>query len=202
MEALIRHLRTPEFGGQAETASQRDPVQRSRTLHTMLQNASAEVSMGMGNSTYVRPHIVRKILLWAGRQGQVSDLTHLSMEDLRLMQMPDENGYLDTIPSYMTRKGDFTKRCSCPALLLSCYACLAAPALQQHPEALEVTRSEPQRVAAALAAYKAKYGFAPSLERLYGSVFAELPGAAGGRKRKSTASNAPAAGSGSSHSNV
>ena len=118
------------------------------------------------------------------------------------MQMPDEHGYLDTIPSYMTRRGDFTKRCSCPALLLSCYACLAAPALQQHPEALEVTQSEPQRVATALAAYKAEHGFAPSLERLYRSVFAAPPGAPGGRKRKATASNTPATGSGSSRSNV
>lgn len=201
MEALIRHLRTPEFGGQAKTVSQRDPVQRSKALHKMLQNASAEASMGMSNSTYVRPHVVRKMLLWASKQGLVSDLTHLSLEDLRSMQMPDENGYLDTVPSYMARKGDFTKRCSCPALLLSCYACLAAPALQQHPEALEVTRSDPQQVAAALTAYKAKHGFAPSLERLYHFVFAAPPQTTPAKpKQKPTAGNAAAAGSASSHS--
>ena len=174
MEALIEHLRGREFGGRVVEPPSSDPAGRAGQLHQRLQEASEQASMGLDNSKYVRPHLVRKLLLWELVQGSIRAPD--SLANLLDMQMPDEQGHLATIPSYLARGHALRTRFNCPLLLLSCYACLAKPALQQHPEALEMTLRQPAKVRAALAAYREAHGIAPSLEQLFQTVLPKQPG--------------------------
>ncbi len=169
IEALVKCLREEQFGGQVAEPPDRDPARRASQLHRRLQSTTNFAPTGLDNSGRARPHLVQKLLLWEISKGEIQDLD--SVGALQSMQLPDAHNNLGTIPSQL-QGPDLQTRFCCPLLLLSCYASLARPALQQHPQALEVTRAAPTRVRAALTAYRDTEGKAPSLEQLYAAVFA------------------------------
>ena len=138
-----------------------------------LQAASQQAPMGLDQSTYARPHIVRKHLLLADKLGLVTAASSLNFTQLGELQLPDERNYLATIPSYIHRD---LRRFSCPPLLISCFACLARAPLLAFPGALQMAEEKPEILRALVASCREQHGFAPSLEKLFQLAFhSELP---------------------------
>lgn len=172
IESLRSRLRPARFGGRARDLP-KNPVQHAQAWHTALKLASQDTPMGLYESTYARPHIVRKHLLVAQRFGFIQSGDQLGMKQLQEMQMPDQHDFLSTVPSYLHKVRVLGSRFSCHPLLLTCFACLAHAPMKFFPRALEVALHDPDRLAAALQEYRDKFKYAPSLERLFQLVFDE-----------------------------
>ena len=81
------------------------------------------------------------------------------------MELPDEDGFIAAVPENLRNVGMIEAALSCPALLLSCFACLAKPALKKNPDLLtSVTKAGVEKD---LEDYRTTHDFNPSLERLF-----------------------------------
>jgi hypothetical protein len=168
VEALVLNLREKQFGGQVAEPLNPDPTERANQLHQRLKSAAGSTPSGLEDTQRARPHLVQKLLLWEISRGTVRHPDSFTV--LQSMRIPEVQSNLGAIPKVLQGAKWQTWHC-CPLILLPCLAGLATRALQQHPEALEVTRANPTQVRAALVAHKDAHGVAPSLEQLFKTVF-------------------------------
>jgi hypothetical protein len=160
LEKLLQALQTPPTLDRAEPASL---SKFASWLHQQLAQAG---SFGLSNSTYVRPHLVRKLLiLFLQTEEAVDSTVRQSWEAFLGLQMPDEGGFLKELPASLQNVAALENYFQCPPLLLSCFACLAKPLLKKRPSLL--SDLSPELVEKELSEYFAVFGFNPSLERLF-----------------------------------
>jgi hypothetical protein len=132
----------------------------------VLQQASEQNNIRLSNSTYVRAHLVRKLLvLRMQKEGEWDRFCQLSWSDFTSLELPDEDNFLAAVPENLRNVGMLEVALSCPALLLTCFARLAKPALKKNPDLLETLTEA--GVEKDLEDYRTMHDFSPSLERLF-----------------------------------
>ena len=138
----------------------------SRLLHRRLRQASEQDNIRLSNSSYTRAHLVRKLLvLRLRRTGEWDRFCQLSWSDFVNLQLPDEDGFVAAVPENLRNVGMLETALSCPPILLSCFACLAKPALKKNPDVLiSLTKAGVEKD---LEDYLSLRDFNPSLERLF-----------------------------------
>ena len=114
----------------------------------------------------MRAHLVRKLLvLRLQREGEWDSFCQLSWSDFTNLELPDEDGFVAAVPENLRNVGMIEAALSCLAILLSCFACLAKPALKKNPDLLtSVTKAGVEKD---LEDYRTTHDFNPSLERLF-----------------------------------
>ena len=105
----------------------------AQSLHQRLQEASNQENIRLSNSTYVRAHLVRKLLiLRLQREGEWDRYVQLGWEDFQSLQLPDEDSLVQSLPVPFRNIGMIEAALCCPAIMLSCFACLAKPVLKKN----------------------------------------------------------------------
>jgi hypothetical protein len=105
-------------------------LQACATFHKVLQDANSEAAMGFGkSSTYLRPHLVRKLLVLHSvrTQEKRSPSTALSWTDFLNLGLPDQGRYVKSLPEHLQDVEALQEHFGCHPLYLSCFACLAGP---------------------------------------------------------------------------
>jgi len=169
LKCLLKALASEEpFAAPSSEAAEPEPplLNYSRFLHRALQRASEQDNIRLSNSSYVRAHLVRKLLvLRMQKEGEWDRFCQLSWSDFTGLELPDEDNFLAAVPENLRNVGMLEVALSCPPLLLTCFACLAKPALKKNPNLLEkLTKAGVEKD---LEDYKTMHGFNPSLERLF-----------------------------------
>ena len=169
LQALLEALAMGEPSASSTSAAAEPShpfLDYSKRLHSRLQQASERVNLRLTNSSYVRAHLVRKLLiLRLQREGAWDSFFQLGWSDFLDLQLPDEDGFVAAVPENLRNVGMIEVALSCPAIMLSCFACLAKPALKKNPNLLS-SLTEAQ-VAKDLVDYQTLHDFNPSLERLF-----------------------------------
>jgi len=168
--ALARHLRRPQDGGKYKEG--KNLQEEAEAYDKALIAAAAQGGFRFSKSSYVRPHLLRKhlILLDCKSNDLFRKAQRLSLPQLLALNLPDEQGHLQTISSYLRKAGAPSTHFRCHTLFLSCFSCLAQGVLRQHgAAALSYTEDSLNypRIAEVLAQYKQENHFNPSLERLF-----------------------------------
>ena len=165
MEALaLEEASEPSHGEAAEPGQ--FLVDYTRSLHKRLQEASERENFRLSNSSYVRAHLVRKLLVLRLQKDREWDtFARLSWQNALALELPDEDGFIAAVPEKLRNVGMLEAALSCPPVMLSCFACLAKPALKKNPGLL--TSLNKEQVAKDLDDYVTLHGFQPSLERLF-----------------------------------
>jgi hypothetical protein len=166
-ESGLEHGKPQQFSSKDQPVSshaQPTLTQVAKQLHSVLQNASRESNCNLSESTYVRPHLVRKLLLRRCYSRRPPS-QELSWQDFLGLQLPDQSQFLAHLPPAARNVQLLQTLFKCHPLLLTCFLCLATPALKKRPSLL--TYLDPDEVGQLMDAYVACYGFPPSLERLF-----------------------------------
>jgi hypothetical protein len=166
---LATYLRTSKHGGsyvEKETLEE-----EAEAYDEALSAASTAARLGFSGGSDVRAHLLRKHLIRVDYQSdelrnKAKGLSHKELKDLKL---PDEMGYLETVPYIIRRRYIFGQTFNCYPLFISCFACLARAPLRQYPEALAYAENAENRpkIIETLDAYRTRHGYNPSLERLF-----------------------------------
>ena len=124
--------------------------------------------MGLNQSAYVRPHLVRKLtfahLQRLGPAGSKA-LADMSWDKFLELDLPDEMNALQSLPAELKHVPSMIATFQCHPLLLSCFTCLAKPAMKRQPDLLN--NLDCNQIRQSLTEYIGLYGFNPSVERLF-----------------------------------
>ena len=168
--ALARHLRHTEDGGKYKEGS--NLQEEAEAYDKALVAAAAKAGLRFSKGSYVRPHLLRKhlILLDYKSNDLCRKARRLSLPKLLALNLPDEQGHLKTISSYLAKREMLGSVFRCHTLFLSCFSCLARVVLQQHGTAALTYVEDPEnypRIAEVLVQYRQENHCNPSLERLF-----------------------------------
>ena len=167
---MAKYLRRPEYGGKYRAGA--DLQEEAEAYNKALIAAAAKAGLRFSRGSYVRPHLVRKhlILLDYKSEHLLGKAQRLSLRQLQALKLPDEQGHLETISSYLCKPSTLFNTFCCHALFLNCFSCLARGVLQQHGAAALTYAEDPEnftRITEFLVQYRDKNHFNPSLERLF-----------------------------------
>lgn len=176
----MRHLATAEPAGSW--------LERATCFHETLKAASSACNLNITESSYVRPHLVRKLLLkhWVTSDCPAVEPS-LSWQQFLELKLPDQSQFLIQLPPKCQNVWLLQELMKCPALLLSCFLCLASGALKKRPSLLRELDKE--TVSQDLQDYVSLHGFPPSLERLF-TWKIQLPAGSSSSKAPATESDA------------
>jgi len=145
-----------------------DIFERAKWLHQTLKTVSYATPMGLNNSIYVRPHLVRKLtfahLQRLGPAGSKA-LVNTSWDNFLELDLPDEMNAIQSLPAELKHVPTLIATFQCHPMLFTCFTCLAKPALKRQPDLME--KLDYAQARESLREYVDLYGFNPSIERLF-----------------------------------
>ena len=169
----MKHLRAVDQAAETAEPATAEPAKApgeiladlAAALHSALRAASREANCRLSAGTYVRPHLVRKLLLRHCYSTDGIFSVPMTWSQFAGLGLPDQSNFMSQLPEEAQDIQILEGFFKCPALLAACFLCLAGPALKKRPSLLR--ELDATLISDCLRRYQEVHGFPPSLERLF-----------------------------------